>query len=230
MDSILPERLLALVRPAFDLVLRRIRSLKRCVQACGCKIMTPRYACKMPSSCVSARRANKTGKKRKPSRLCRTLAPHLARHPAAPPARHRSQPAATLAWNEPTSKSTSATCAFELSKFSTVYRQFTENFGRRAQVSLLTGAISNQIESHPTKKNLVRAWCGPGVGLVRAWCALACEGLLCQTHHPRITRITRKLLRTQLRSQRNRAPCGVRTLSSLADALATGLRRRREHM
>ena len=44
MGSILPERLLALVRPAFDLVLRRIRSLKRCVQACGCKIMTPRYA------------------------------------------------------------------------------------------------------------------------------------------------------------------------------------------
>ena len=42
MDSILPERLLALVRPAFDLVLRRIRSLKRCVH--GCKIMTPRYA------------------------------------------------------------------------------------------------------------------------------------------------------------------------------------------
>ena len=34
----------ALVRPAFDLVLRRIQSLKRCVQACGCKIMTPRYA------------------------------------------------------------------------------------------------------------------------------------------------------------------------------------------
>ena len=33
MDYILPERLLALVRPAFDLVLRRIRSLKRCVQA-----------------------------------------------------------------------------------------------------------------------------------------------------------------------------------------------------
>ena len=44
MDSILPERLPALVRPAFDLVLQRIRSLKRCVQACGCKIMTPRYA------------------------------------------------------------------------------------------------------------------------------------------------------------------------------------------
>ena len=39
MDSILPERLPALVRPAFDLVLRRIRSLKRCAQACGCKIM-----------------------------------------------------------------------------------------------------------------------------------------------------------------------------------------------
>ena len=44
MVYILPERLLALVRPAFDLVLRRIRSLKRCVQACGCKIETPRYA------------------------------------------------------------------------------------------------------------------------------------------------------------------------------------------
>ena len=63
MAYILPERLLALVRPAFDLVLRRIRSLKRCVQACGCKIMTPRYACKMP--CVSARRAKITGKKKK---------------------------------------------------------------------------------------------------------------------------------------------------------------------
>ena len=33
MVHILPERLLALVRPAFDLVLRRIRSLKRCVEA-----------------------------------------------------------------------------------------------------------------------------------------------------------------------------------------------------
>ena len=44
MVYILPERLLALVRPAFDLVLRRIRSPKRCVQACGCKIETPRYA------------------------------------------------------------------------------------------------------------------------------------------------------------------------------------------
>ena len=33
MVYILPERLLALVRPAFDLVLRRIRSLKRCAQA-----------------------------------------------------------------------------------------------------------------------------------------------------------------------------------------------------
>ena len=44
MAYILPERLLALVRPAFDLVLRRIRSLKRCVQVCGCKIETPRYA------------------------------------------------------------------------------------------------------------------------------------------------------------------------------------------
>ena len=44
MVYILLERLLALVRPAFDLVLRRIRSLKRCVQAYGCKIETPRYA------------------------------------------------------------------------------------------------------------------------------------------------------------------------------------------
>ena len=33
MAYIVPERLLALVRPAFDLVLRRIRSLKRCVEA-----------------------------------------------------------------------------------------------------------------------------------------------------------------------------------------------------
>ena len=41
MDSILPERLLALVRPAFDLVLQRIRSLRRCVQACGCE--APRH-------------------------------------------------------------------------------------------------------------------------------------------------------------------------------------------
>ena len=41
MDSIPPGRLLALVRPGNDLVLRRIRNLKRCVQACGCNI-TPR--------------------------------------------------------------------------------------------------------------------------------------------------------------------------------------------
>ena len=40
MVYILPERLLELVRPAFDFVLRRIQSLKRCVQACGCKIET----------------------------------------------------------------------------------------------------------------------------------------------------------------------------------------------
>ena len=33
MVYILPERLLTLVRPAFDLVLRRVRSLKRCVEA-----------------------------------------------------------------------------------------------------------------------------------------------------------------------------------------------------
>ena len=54
MAYILPERLLALVRPAFDLVLRRIRSLKRCVQACGCKIMTPRYACNLAPGCISS--------------------------------------------------------------------------------------------------------------------------------------------------------------------------------
>ena len=53
MDSILLERLLALVRPGNDLVLRRIRSLKRCVQACGCKIMT-RYACNLAPGCISS--------------------------------------------------------------------------------------------------------------------------------------------------------------------------------
>ena len=40
MVYILPDRLVTLVRPAFDLVLRRNRNLKRCVQACGCKIET----------------------------------------------------------------------------------------------------------------------------------------------------------------------------------------------
>ena len=54
MDSILPERLPAFVRPAFDLVLRRIRSLTRCAQACGCKIMTPRYACNLAPGCISS--------------------------------------------------------------------------------------------------------------------------------------------------------------------------------
>ena len=54
MVYILPERLLALVRPAFDLVLRRIRSLKRCVEACGCKIETPRYACNLAPGCISS--------------------------------------------------------------------------------------------------------------------------------------------------------------------------------
>ena len=44
MDSIPPGSLLALVRPGNDLVLRRIRNLKRCVQACGCNKTTPRYA------------------------------------------------------------------------------------------------------------------------------------------------------------------------------------------
>ena len=69
MGSILPERLLALVRPAFDLVLRRIRSLKRCVQACGCKIMTPRYAPQFGSRLHFKRanlcRAKKKTKKKK---------------------------------------------------------------------------------------------------------------------------------------------------------------------
>ena len=54
MVYILPESLLALVRPAFDLVLRRIRSLKRCVEACGCKIETPRYACNLAPGCISS--------------------------------------------------------------------------------------------------------------------------------------------------------------------------------
>ena len=54
MDSILPDRLLALVRPGNDLVLRRIRNLKRCVEACGCKIMTPRYACNLAPGCISS--------------------------------------------------------------------------------------------------------------------------------------------------------------------------------
>ena len=97
MDSILPERLLALVRPAFDLVLRRTRSLKRCVQACGCKIMTPRYACKMPSSCVSARRAKKIVEKRKPSQTSHRSQTKTARKPArsqTKPAREPSQPEA----------------------------------------------------------------------------------------------------------------------------------------
>ena len=40
--------------PAFGLVLRRIRSLKRCVEACGCKIMTPRYACNLAPGCISS--------------------------------------------------------------------------------------------------------------------------------------------------------------------------------
>ena len=54
MDSILSDRLLALVRPGNDLVLRRIRNLKRCAQACGCKITTPRYACNLAPGCISS--------------------------------------------------------------------------------------------------------------------------------------------------------------------------------
>ena len=41
MDSILFDRLPALVRPGNDLVLRRMQNLKRCVEACGCKINDP---------------------------------------------------------------------------------------------------------------------------------------------------------------------------------------------
>ena len=76
MVYILPERLLALVRPAFDLVLRRIRSLKRCVQACGCKIETPRYACNLAPGCISSEptfaglRKNKKKKTRGPKKSC----------------------------------------------------------------------------------------------------------------------------------------------------------------
>ena len=55
MVYILPERLLTLVRP-FDLVLRRIRSLKRCVQACGCKIETPRHSCNLAARRPRAQR------------------------------------------------------------------------------------------------------------------------------------------------------------------------------
>ena len=45
----------------------------------------------------------------------------------------------------------------------------------------LTGATGQIKLSHIRKK----PWCGPGVGLVRAWCALACEGVVRQTHHRR---------------------------------------------
>ena len=111
MDSIPPGRLLALVRPGNDLILRRIRNLKRCVQACGCNITTPRYACKMPRSCVSARRALKkqTGKKReaqpgasqkpaKPSQKPATTKP-------SPKASHNQPKASQEASQEPTKPS-----------------------------------------------------------------------------------------------------------------------------
>ena len=54
---------------------------------------------------------------------------------------------------------------------------FAGHWLHRAQVSLLTGA-TGQIESHCSratseKRTLLRAWCGPGAGLVR------------QTHYPR---------------------------------------------
>ena len=65
MDSILPERLLALVRPGNDLVLRRIRSLKRCVEACGCNIT---MLAKCPAAAFLQGELQKTVKKRKPAR------------------------------------------------------------------------------------------------------------------------------------------------------------------
>ena len=74
MDSILPERLLALVRPGNDLVLRRIRSLKRCVQACGCKIMTPRYAPQFGSR-LQFNRANLCRAKKKTKTKKKTRGP-----------------------------------------------------------------------------------------------------------------------------------------------------------
>ena len=88
MVYILLERLLALVRPAFDLVLQRIRSLKHCLQACGCKIETPRYACNLAPGCISSeptfaglrktKKENKGPKKRGPrkkGKRRRNLAP-----------------------------------------------------------------------------------------------------------------------------------------------------------
>ena len=74
MDSIPPGRLLTLVRPGNDLVLRRIRNLKRCVQACGCNITTPRYACNLAPGCISSEptfaglRKNKKKEKRGPQK------------------------------------------------------------------------------------------------------------------------------------------------------------------
>ena len=60
---IAPARVLTLVRPGNNLVLRGIRNLKCCAQARGCNITTPRFACNLPRSCVSARRAKNQGKK-----------------------------------------------------------------------------------------------------------------------------------------------------------------------
>ena len=54
-DSIPPGRLLTLVRPGNDLVLRRIRNPKCCAQACGCYITAPRYACSLPPGCISSK-------------------------------------------------------------------------------------------------------------------------------------------------------------------------------
>ena len=63
MDSIPPGRLLTLVRPGNNLVLRRIRYLKRCVQACDCNITTTR--CLQFGSRLHFKRANLCRAKKK---------------------------------------------------------------------------------------------------------------------------------------------------------------------
>ena len=73
-----------------------------------------------------------------------------------------------------------------------------------------TGSIvrrhwSNQIiESHP-KKTLVRAWCGPGAGLLRAWRGPRFQG------HPRTVTRTCGNLRRRGVGASNALMAGVRT-------------------
>ena len=65
-DSIAPGRVLTLVRPGNDLVLRRIRNqtFAACRRVAATK-RPPRYACNLPRSCVSARQACKKKRKEK---------------------------------------------------------------------------------------------------------------------------------------------------------------------